>query len=73
MRRHVARSSSAAGKPLILHADSGILWGIPAVTHGVVLHRDEEGARKLGEPKEGPMQVQPSASGASRITSGAER
>jgi hypothetical protein len=47
-----------------------------AVTYVVVLpfDWDEGGALKLGEPKDArPMQVQPSASGASRITIGAKR
>ena len=46
-----------------------------AATYDFVLPfgRDEGGALKLGEPKDAPMYIQPSASGASRITIGAER
>ena len=68
-------SSSAAGKPLMFRADSGHLLGVPSrhLRRRPPFDRNEEGAHKLGEPKGGPMQVQPSADGASRITIGAER
>jgi hypothetical protein len=69
--------SSEAGKPLIFKPirESSGESQLMAITYDVVLpfDRDEAGALKLGEPRKRPMQVRPSAGGASRITIGAER
>jgi hypothetical protein len=77
MFRYVASAFQRRRKTANIHADSGVIWGIPAYRRHLRRRpaiRPGRGRRsQAGRTEESARCLQPSADGASRITNGAER